>query len=52
MKNEKFKYFNININIMKQEHKCKKCDHKWIGKTNPMCCPKCKRYDWNIEVQQ
>lgn len=30
------------------KYKCLKCNHTWPGRTNPspLCCPKCKRYDW------
>ena len=30
---------------------CNKCGHKWkVRKTtnDPLCCPKCKRYDYNM----
>ena len=32
------------------QHKCKKCGHEWNARVeNPTSCPRCKRYDWNIE---
>jgi hypothetical protein len=33
-----------------ERYNCKLCKHKWIRRLNfkPKCCPKCKRYDWEI----
>ena len=29
---------------------CHKCNYEWEAiKKNPRCCPKCKRYDYNIK---
>jgi len=29
---------------------CEQCGHKWKERAeNPMCCPKCKRYNWRIK---
>ena len=34
--------------MIKQTHKCKRCDWEWESKLKePASCPKCKRYDWN-----
>lgn len=28
--------------------KCKKCGHEWeVRKEKPLCCPRCKRYDYD-----
>ena len=29
---------------------CKRCGWNWTSRKEelPACCPKCKRYDWNI----
>jgi len=33
----------------KPDHVCLRCNHKWVARIdNPLCCPNCKRYDWNI----
>ena len=29
---------------------CKKCGHFWVSRVeHPTACPRCKRYDYNIE---
>ena len=29
---------------------CNKCGYKWLSrKENPLCCPRCKSYDYNKE---
>jgi Zn finger protein HypA/HybF involved in hydrogenase expression len=31
--------------------KCKKCGHFWVSqKGDPQQCPRCKRYDWKIDL--
>jgi len=39
----------------KKMNKCNRCGHEWKTKTKlrgakerklPLCCPRCKRYDW------
>ena len=41
--------------------KCKVCGHEWesrllnhrsIQSYEPLCCPRCKRYDWKEEVEE
>ena len=28
--------------------KCQKCGHEWApNKENPVCCPRCKSYNWD-----
>lgn len=34
-------------------NKCIKCEHEWKSrKDNPLCCPRCKRYDWKNPSNQ
>ena len=33
-------------------NECIKCKHKWTNRIEkPLCCPKCKRYDWEEKVK-
>ncbi len=32
--------------------KCKRCGWSWFPRVDdPTSCPKCKRYDWNVDVK-
>jgi len=33
-------------------NKCKKCKYEWVGKKEAKSCPRCKRYDWDKEVDK
>ena len=36
------------VTKMIKDNECNLCGHKWVGrKEKPLCCPNCKRYDWN-----
>jgi len=35
------------------KHKCIQCGYEWEGRiVNPKQCPRCKRYDWNMNIEQ
>jgi predicted Zn-ribbon and HTH transcriptional regulator len=38
---------------MKTDYECKKCGYKWKSRVEkPSACPRCKRYDYDIEEKE
>ena len=32
---------------------CQKCRHQWVARQeNPVVCPRCRTYNWNIPIKQ
>ncbi len=40
--------------VEKIQHECLhlNCGHKWKGIKDPKACPRCKRYDWNVDKEK
>lgn len=42
-------YYDDYYDDVKLKCECRLCGHKWERRVPklPLCCPRCKRYDWN-----
>ena len=42
-------YLILQVVVMRTELRCLICSHSWMQRFPnkiPVCCPKCKRYEW------